>query len=71
MIRVESDETQNYVREGKSTELEDEEERTFVASAVSVRKTHPSSSWFTVLCASEKINDLCSPRLDMTFSYSS
>ena len=36
VIRVESEETQDYVREGKSTEQEEEEERTFVPSAVSV-----------------------------------
>ena len=36
VIRVESEETQDYVREGKSTEHEEEEERTFVPSAVSV-----------------------------------
>ena len=35
-IRVESDETQDNVREEKSTEHEDEEERTFVPSAVGV-----------------------------------
>ena len=33
---MESEETQNYVREAKSTEHEEEEERTFVPSAVSV-----------------------------------
>ena len=36
VIRVESEETQDYVREGKSTEFEEEEERTFIPSAVSV-----------------------------------
>ena len=36
VIRVESEETQDYVREGKSTEYEEEEERTFVPSAMSV-----------------------------------
>ena len=36
VIRVESEETQDYVREGKITEQEEEEERTFVPSAVSV-----------------------------------
>ena len=36
MIRVESEETQDYVREAKSTEYEEEEERTFEPSAVSV-----------------------------------
>ena len=36
MIRVESEETQDFVREAKSTECEEEEERTFVPSAVSV-----------------------------------
>ena len=36
MIRVESEETQDYVREGKSTEHEEEEESTFVPSAMSV-----------------------------------
>ena len=36
MIRVESKETQDYVRDAKSTEYEEEEERTFVPSAVSV-----------------------------------
>ena len=35
MIRVESEETQDYVRGAKSAEHEDEEERTFVPSAVS------------------------------------
>ena len=33
---MESEETQDHVREAKSTECEDEEERTFVPSAVSV-----------------------------------
>ena len=36
VIRVESEETQGKVREGKSTEHEEEDERTFVPSAVSV-----------------------------------
>ena len=36
VIRVESEETQDYVKEGRSTEHEEEEERTFVPSAVSV-----------------------------------
>ena len=36
VIRVESEETQDYVREGKSTEQEEEEERTFVPSEVGV-----------------------------------
>ena len=36
VVRVESEETQDYVREAKSTEYEEEEERTFVPSAVSV-----------------------------------
>ena len=36
VIRVESEETQDCVREGKSMEHEEEEERTFVRSAVSV-----------------------------------
>ena len=36
MIRVESEETQDYVREERSTEFEEEEERTFIPSAVSV-----------------------------------
>ena len=36
VIRVESEETQAYVLEGKSTEQEEEERRTFVPSAVSV-----------------------------------
>ena len=36
MILVESEETQEYVREAKSMEYEEEEERTFVPSAVSV-----------------------------------
>ena len=36
VIRVESEETQDYVREAKSTEHKEEEERTFVPSAVSV-----------------------------------
>ena len=30
VIRVESEETQDYVREAKSTEHDEEEERTFV-----------------------------------------
>ena len=34
--RLKSEETQDYVREAKSTEHEEEEERTFVPSAVSV-----------------------------------
>ena len=36
VIRVESEETQDYVREAKSSEYEEEEERTFVPSPVSV-----------------------------------
>ena len=36
VIRVESEETQDYVKEGKSTEQEEEEKWTFVPSAVSV-----------------------------------
>ena len=36
VIRVESEETQDYVKEGESTEKEEEEERTFVPSAASV-----------------------------------
>ena len=36
VIRVETEETQDYVREAKSSEYEEEEERTFVPSAVSV-----------------------------------
>ena len=36
LIRVESEETQDYVREAKSTKHEEEEERTFVQRAVSV-----------------------------------
>ena len=36
VIRVESEETQDYVREAKSTEHAEEEERTFVPSAVNV-----------------------------------
>ena len=36
MIRVESEETQDYARGAKSAEHEEEEERTFVPSAVSV-----------------------------------
>ena len=36
MIRVESEETQDYVREAKSTEQEEVEEMSFVPSAVSV-----------------------------------
>ena len=36
VIRLESEETQDYVREGTSTEHEEEEERTFVPSAISV-----------------------------------
>ena len=36
VIRVESEETQDNLREAKSTEYEEEEERTFVPSAVSV-----------------------------------
>ena len=36
VIRVESEETQDYVEEGRSTEKEEEEKRTFVPSAVSV-----------------------------------
>ena len=36
MIRVESEETQDYVGKAKSTEFEEEEGRTFVPSAVSV-----------------------------------
>ena len=37
VIRVESEETQDYVREAKSAEQEEVEERNFVPSAVSVR----------------------------------
>ena len=36
VIRVESEETQDYVREERNTEFEEEEERTFIPSAVSV-----------------------------------
>ena len=36
MIRVESEETQDYVREEKGSEFEEKEERTFTPSAVSV-----------------------------------
>ena len=36
VIQVESEETQDHVREAKGTEYEEEEERTFVPSAVSV-----------------------------------
>ena len=36
MIRMESEETQDHVREAQSTEYEEEEERTFVPSAVTV-----------------------------------
>ena len=36
VIRVESEETQDYVREEESTDLEEEEERTIVPSAVVV-----------------------------------
>ena len=36
MIRAESEQTQDYVREAKSTEQEEMEERIFVSSAVSV-----------------------------------
>ena len=36
VIRVESEATQDYVREAKSVEHEEEEERTSVPSAVSV-----------------------------------
>ena len=36
VMRVESEETQDYVREAKSAEYEEDEERTFVPSAVSV-----------------------------------
>ena len=36
MIRVDSEETLDYVREAKSTEYDVEEERTFEPSAVSV-----------------------------------
>ena len=36
MIRVESEETQDYVREAKSTEQEEMEERSFIPSTVSV-----------------------------------
>ena len=36
VIRVESEETQNYVKVGRSTEKEDEEKRTFAPSAVKV-----------------------------------
>ena len=35
VIRVESEETQDYVKEGRSAEQEEEEKRTFVPSAVS------------------------------------
>ena len=36
VIRVDSEETQDYVKEGRSSEQEEEEKRTFVPSAVSV-----------------------------------
>ena len=36
VIRVEAEETQDYVREAKNAEYEEEEETTFVPSAVSV-----------------------------------
>ena len=36
VIRVESEETQHHVREEMSTEFEEEEERTFEPSAISV-----------------------------------
>ena len=36
VIRVESEETQDHVREEKGTEFEEKEERTFIPSAVSV-----------------------------------
>ena len=36
VIRVESEETQDYVRKEKSTEIEEEEERTSIPSAVSI-----------------------------------
>ena len=36
VIRVESEETQDFVREATSTECEEEEERTFVPSVASV-----------------------------------
>ena len=36
IIRVESEETQDYVKKGRSTEQEEEQKRTFVPSAVSV-----------------------------------
>ena len=39
VIRVESEETQDYVKEAKSMEYEEEEERTLVPSAVSVPLT--------------------------------
>ena len=44
LIWVESKETQDYVREAKSTNFEEEEERTFVPSAVTV----PLSPYFVV-----------------------
>ena len=55
VIWVESEETQDYVREGKSTEHEEEEERTFVPSAMSV----PLKPLF-------RCDKQCS---EMTFSY--
>ena len=36
VIRVESEETQDYVREEKMTEFEEEKQRTFIPSAVGV-----------------------------------
>ena len=36
VVRVESEETQDSVKEGKSTEQEEEEKKTFVRSVVSV-----------------------------------
>ena len=57
VIRVESEETQDYVREGKRTELAQEEESTFVPSAVSV----PLKPLFRCdkQCSEKTLTNLC------------
>ena len=66
VILVESEETQDCVREAKSTEFEEEEERTFVPSAVSVplkplfrcdisAAKRPSATGSWLLCWSMKV----------------
>ena len=52
VIRVESEETQDYVREEESTEFEEEEERTFIPRAVSI----PLKPFFSLSQAMQRKN---------------